>query len=66
MTTSLPYAYGTRPVAERADRVVVARHRPEARHRHGARHRPGARAAVGGRVIVEDRRTGSPEKRSRA
>ncbi|MFG3026775.1 hypothetical protein ACGFZQ_51350 [Streptomyces sp. NPDC048254] len=60
MTTSLPYAYGTRPVAERADRGVAARHRPEARHR------PGARAAVGGRVIVEDRMAGSPEQRSRA
>ncbi|MGW4906138.1 hypothetical protein [Streptomyces sp. NPDC004270] len=60
MTSSPPYAYGTLPVAERADRVVVARHRPETRHR------PGARAAVGGRLIVEDRMAGSPEKRSRA
>ncbi|MEU9153499.1 hypothetical protein AB0D59_23755 [Streptomyces sp. NPDC048417] len=56
MTSSPPYAYayGTPPVAERADRVVVARHRPE------------ARATVNGRVIVEDRMTGSLEKRSRA
>ncbi|MER5531336.1 hypothetical protein ABT075_43305 [Streptomyces sp. NPDC002677] len=52
MTTSVSYAHDTLPVAERADRLVVARHRPE------------ARAALGGRVIVEDRLAGSPEMRT--
>ncbi|MFD3583109.1 hypothetical protein [Streptomyces sp. NPDC058683] len=54
MTTSLSSAYDTRVVAGRADRVVVARNRPE------------ARAGISGRMLGEDRMTRSLGQRSPA